>query len=201
MCCYSPFHWYICTVQKNCTIYHLLFSWRTLPGKLLEEISLNIAKFNIHALVIVGGFEVRLNDLPLSLNDKSTSNIKAWPRCCLRSCRPMWEVWSWFKPGRSTRRCASPLWLSLPPSPTTSPVLTSASAPTLPSTPSLLSVFKQQIHTWKQCIQQNSDEHTFCMFLCRPVTESSSLLQGPSAVCSLWRLWADTAATWLPWLV
>lgn len=32
---------------------------RVLPNKLLEEISQNIAKFNIHALVIVGGFEVR----------------------------------------------------------------------------------------------------------------------------------------------
>lgn len=30
---------------------------RVLPGKYLEEISLNIAKYNIHALVIIGGFE------------------------------------------------------------------------------------------------------------------------------------------------
>lgn len=36
-----------------------LFSQRTLPAKILEPISQNIAKFNIHALVIIGGFEVR----------------------------------------------------------------------------------------------------------------------------------------------
>uniref|UniRef100_A0A8C1XAE9 Phosphofructokinase, muscle a n=1 Tax=Cyprinus carpio TaxID=7962 RepID=A0A8C1XAE9_CYPCA len=30
---------------------------RVLPGKYMEEISLNIAKYNIHALVIIGGFE------------------------------------------------------------------------------------------------------------------------------------------------
>ncbi|XP_060776250.1 phosphofructokinase, muscle b isoform X2 [Neoarius graeffei] len=30
---------------------------RTLPASLLEEISLNISKFNIHALIIIGGFE------------------------------------------------------------------------------------------------------------------------------------------------
>lgn len=35
-------------------------SLRTLPGKMMEEVSLNIAKYNIHALVIIGGFEVRL---------------------------------------------------------------------------------------------------------------------------------------------
>lgn len=27
----------------------------------MEEISLNIAKFNIHAIVIIGGFEVRVS--------------------------------------------------------------------------------------------------------------------------------------------
>ncbi|KAF4078717.1 hypothetical protein AMELA_G00184820 [Ameiurus melas] len=30
---------------------------RTLPASLMEEISLNITKFNIHALIIIGGFE------------------------------------------------------------------------------------------------------------------------------------------------
>lgn len=34
-------------------------SFRTLPAKYIEDISLNIAKYNIHALVIIGGFEVR----------------------------------------------------------------------------------------------------------------------------------------------
>uniref|UniRef100_W5MK89 ATP-dependent 6-phosphofructokinase n=1 Tax=Lepisosteus oculatus TaxID=7918 RepID=W5MK89_LEPOC len=38
---------------------------RVLPGKTLEEISLNIAKFNIHALVIIGGFEAFSGGLEL----------------------------------------------------------------------------------------------------------------------------------------
>ncbi|KAK7878503.1 hypothetical protein WMY93_030339 [Mugilogobius chulae] len=38
---------------------------RTLPGKQLEEISQNIAKFNIHALVIIGGFEGYVGGLEL----------------------------------------------------------------------------------------------------------------------------------------
>ncbi|CAG07469.1 unnamed protein product, partial [Tetraodon nigroviridis] len=36
----------------------MLGTKRSLPGKMLEEISQNISRFNIHALVIVGGFEV-----------------------------------------------------------------------------------------------------------------------------------------------
>uniref|UniRef100_A0AAQ4NPR6 Phosphofructokinase, muscle a n=1 Tax=Gasterosteus aculeatus aculeatus TaxID=481459 RepID=A0AAQ4NPR6_GASAC len=48
----------------------MLGTKRSLPGKILEEISENIAKFSIHALVIIGGF----------------------------------EAWSWFRPGRNTRR-------------------------------------------------------------------------------------------------
>uniref|UniRef100_A0A8D0AEE9 ATP-dependent 6-phosphofructokinase n=1 Tax=Sander lucioperca TaxID=283035 RepID=A0A8D0AEE9_SANLU len=43
----------------------MLGTKRTLPGKLLEEISLNIAKFNIHALVIIGGFEAYVGGLEL----------------------------------------------------------------------------------------------------------------------------------------
>lgn len=38
---------------------------RVLPGKYMEEISLNIAKFNIHALVIIGGFEAYSGGLEL----------------------------------------------------------------------------------------------------------------------------------------
>uniref|UniRef100_A0A673CS60 6-phosphofructokinase type A n=1 Tax=Sphaeramia orbicularis TaxID=375764 RepID=A0A673CS60_9TELE len=38
---------------------------RTLPSKMLEQISLNIAKFNIHALVIIGGFEAYVGGLEL----------------------------------------------------------------------------------------------------------------------------------------
>uniref|UniRef100_A0A4W6CZB3 6-phosphofructokinase type A n=1 Tax=Lates calcarifer TaxID=8187 RepID=A0A4W6CZB3_LATCA len=38
---------------------------RTLPAKMLEEISQNIAKFNIHALVIIGGFEAYVGGLEL----------------------------------------------------------------------------------------------------------------------------------------
>lgn len=103
---------------------------RSLPGKIMEEISQNISRFNIHALVIIGGFEVSLgvcSNLPTSQNSSSSS---------LPDYRPTWEVWSWFRPERSTRRYASPWWSSPPPSPTTSPALTSASAPTPPSTPS-----------------------------------------------------------------
>uniref|UniRef100_A0AAR2JLE4 6-phosphofructokinase n=1 Tax=Pygocentrus nattereri TaxID=42514 RepID=A0AAR2JLE4_PYGNA len=42
-----------------------LFSGRTLPAKHIEEISLNIAKYNIHALVIIGGFEAFSGGLEL----------------------------------------------------------------------------------------------------------------------------------------
>ncbi|KAB5583750.1 hypothetical protein PHYPO_G00099260 [Pangasianodon hypophthalmus] len=38
---------------------------RTLPASLMEEISLNIAKFNIHALIIIGGFEAFVGGLEL----------------------------------------------------------------------------------------------------------------------------------------
>ncbi|XP_061603183.1 ATP-dependent 6-phosphofructokinase, muscle type-like isoform X6 [Phyllopteryx taeniolatus] len=43
----------------------MLGTKRTLPGKLMEEISQNIAKFNIHALVIVGGFEAYVGGLEI----------------------------------------------------------------------------------------------------------------------------------------
>lgn len=43
----------------------LLGTKRSLPSKFLEEISLNIAKFNIHALVIIGGFEAYMGGLEL----------------------------------------------------------------------------------------------------------------------------------------
>ncbi|KAM9351158.1 ATP-dependent 6-phosphofructokinase, muscle type-like [Symphorus nematophorus] len=43
----------------------MLGTKRTLPGKLLEEISQNIAKHNIHALVIIGGFEAYVGGLEL----------------------------------------------------------------------------------------------------------------------------------------
>ncbi|KAL6457970.1 hypothetical protein MHYP_G00332000 [Metynnis hypsauchen] len=38
---------------------------RTLPANIMEEISLNIAKFNIHALIIIGGFEAFVGGLEL----------------------------------------------------------------------------------------------------------------------------------------
>ncbi|KAK2889350.1 hypothetical protein Q8A67_014725 [Cirrhinus molitorella] len=38
---------------------------RSLPASMIEEISLNIAKFNIHALVIIGGFEAYVGGLEL----------------------------------------------------------------------------------------------------------------------------------------
>ncbi|XP_053353667.1 phosphofructokinase, muscle b isoform X2 [Clarias gariepinus] len=38
---------------------------RTLPTGLLQEISLNIAKFNIHALIIIGGFEAFIGGLEI----------------------------------------------------------------------------------------------------------------------------------------
>ena len=44
--------------QVYCSVFLLVSILRTLPGKMLDEISLNITKFNIHALVIIGGFEV-----------------------------------------------------------------------------------------------------------------------------------------------
>ncbi|KAL6119730.1 pfkm [Pungitius sinensis] len=43
----------------------MLGTKRTLPGKILEQISENIAKFNIHALVIIGGFEAYVGGLEL----------------------------------------------------------------------------------------------------------------------------------------
>ncbi|XP_062314555.1 phosphofructokinase, muscle a [Osmerus eperlanus] len=38
---------------------------RLLPSKMIEDISLNIAKFNIHALVIIGGFEAYVGGLEM----------------------------------------------------------------------------------------------------------------------------------------
>ncbi|KAL7832816.1 hypothetical protein SRHO_G00298340 [Serrasalmus rhombeus] len=38
---------------------------RMLPANIMEEISLNIAKFNIHALIIIGGFEAFVGGLEL----------------------------------------------------------------------------------------------------------------------------------------
>ncbi|PWA30890.1 hypothetical protein CCH79_00010731 [Gambusia affinis] len=43
----------------------MLGTKRTLPGKLLEKVSSNIAKFNLHALVIIGGFEAFVGALEL----------------------------------------------------------------------------------------------------------------------------------------
>ncbi|XP_034028197.1 ATP-dependent 6-phosphofructokinase, muscle type-like [Thalassophryne amazonica] len=43
----------------------MLGTKRSLPGKMLEEISQNIAKYNIHALVIIGGFEGYVGGLEL----------------------------------------------------------------------------------------------------------------------------------------
>ncbi|KAM6977772.1 phosphofructokinase, muscle a [Aplochiton taeniatus] len=43
----------------------MLGTKRSLPSKFLDEISLNIAKFNIHALVIIGGFEAYMGGLEL----------------------------------------------------------------------------------------------------------------------------------------
>uniref|UniRef100_A0A8C9RML2 6-phosphofructokinase n=1 Tax=Scleropages formosus TaxID=113540 RepID=A0A8C9RML2_SCLFO len=42
-----------------------LSGFRTLPANLIEEISLSIAKFNIHALIIIGGFEAFVGGLEL----------------------------------------------------------------------------------------------------------------------------------------
>ncbi|KAF6724638.1 ATP-dependent 6-phosphofructokinase, muscle type [Oryzias melastigma] len=43
----------------------ILGTKRTLPGKMMEEVSQNIAKYNIHALVIIGGFEAYVGGLEL----------------------------------------------------------------------------------------------------------------------------------------
>ncbi|KAI1891179.1 hypothetical protein AGOR_G00162270 [Albula goreensis] len=43
----------------------MLGTKRTLPGKMVEEMSLTIAKFNIHGLVIIGGFEAFAGGLEL----------------------------------------------------------------------------------------------------------------------------------------
>ncbi|KAL2104100.1 hypothetical protein ACEWY4_000968 [Coilia grayii] len=43
----------------------ILGTKRVLPSKVMEEISLNIAKFNIHALVIIGGFEAYAGGLEM----------------------------------------------------------------------------------------------------------------------------------------
>ncbi|XP_047203323.1 phosphofructokinase, muscle b isoform X1 [Girardinichthys multiradiatus] len=43
----------------------MLGTKRTLPKQLLEEISLNITKFNIHGIVIIGGFEAFLGGLEM----------------------------------------------------------------------------------------------------------------------------------------
>lgn len=79
-------------------------------------------------------------------------------------CRLTSEAWSWSSPERNTRRRAFPLWSSPPPSPTTSPDLTSASAPTRPSTPSpLWEPLQETTHmrTWLHMPWQH-DSHLFC---------------------------------------
>ncbi|XP_051932998.1 phosphofructokinase, muscle b [Hippocampus zosterae] len=43
----------------------LLGTKRTLPRKLLKEISLNITKFNIHAIILIGGFEAFVGGLEM----------------------------------------------------------------------------------------------------------------------------------------
>lgn len=122
---------------------------------MLEEISQNIAKFNIHALVIIGGFEVRSGrrlcfssahskwaEVPETRSTEKKMNLRL-----LFCCRRMLEASSWCRLGRNMRKCAFPLWLSLPPYPTTSLALTLASALTLPWTPSPPLVAEQQIYT------------------------------------------------------
>lgn len=44
---------------------------------MLEEISLNIAKFNIHALVIIGGFEVKICDSNSSPSNPEVVSVLA----------------------------------------------------------------------------------------------------------------------------
>ncbi|XP_056896193.1 phosphofructokinase, muscle a [Takifugu flavidus] len=43
----------------------MLGTKRSLPGKMLEKISQNISRFNVHALVIIGGFEAYVGGLEL----------------------------------------------------------------------------------------------------------------------------------------
>lgn len=57
-------------VNSVCYFLSLSFSFspcRSLPASMIEDISLNIGKFNIHALVIIGGFEVSKSQILLPI--------------------------------------------------------------------------------------------------------------------------------------
>lgn len=74
----------------------------------------------------------------------------------------------------------------------------SIGADTALNTITSVSAVTADTHTY---IKQSGTKHISGLFLCRPVTGSSSLQQGPSAECSSLRLWVDTVATWPPWPV
>ncbi|XP_077385019.1 phosphofructokinase, muscle b [Festucalex cinctus] len=53
----------------------LLGTKRTLPTKFMEEISLNISKFNIHGLILVGGFEAFVGGLEMVQSRKDFEEL------------------------------------------------------------------------------------------------------------------------------
>jgi len=165
---------------------------------LLEGISQNIAKFNIHALVIIGGFEVKRRDSRL---------------CCLSKKPCNW----WFLMfSRAAGLCGRPgagsgqreIW---------GVVHSHGGYPChrLQQHPGFWLQHRRrhrpQHHHRCQCLNNRCTHictHTklqnklfLYFFYFRLATESSSLQPGLSAVCSSLRLWADTAATWPPWPV
>lgn len=167
---------------------------------MLEEISQNIAKFNIHALVIIGGFEVRRANCssPLKPTGEALKQINLhllpWLQAYVgglelvqarekyeEMCIPMVVIPATVSnnvPGSDFSIGAD----------TALNTITSVSAQTADT-----------VHT--HFYQKQLNALLPCFFFCRRVTESSSLQQGPSAVCSSSRQWVDTAATWPPWPV
>lgn len=169
--------------------------WRSLPQEFMEEISLNIAKFNIHAMIIIGGFEVRVwsiemfNPVIFFLNKTPTFSGEGLPRRSADGAGQR-EVWGTLHPPcRCSRHCLqqySWIWLQCG-----------------------CWYRTQHYNDGKLTTEHNvQDTETksykflsslcfvfffFCLF--RHVTGSNSLLLVPRGEFSLLRQWEDTAAT------
>lgn len=165
---------------------------------MLEEISQNIAKFNIHALVIIGGFEVRRDNCssPLKPTKEALKQINLHLLPWLQAYVGGLEL---VQAREKYEEMCIPMV-----------VIPATVSNNVPGSDFSIGA-DTALNTITSVSAQTADTHTFIpktakctssmFFSCRPVTESSSLQQGPSAVCSSLRQWVDTAATWPPWPV
>lgn len=166
---------------------------------MLEEISQNISKFNIHALVIIGGFEVRRANCssPLKPTGEALKQINLHLLPWLQAYVGGLEL---VQAREKYEEMCIPMV-----------VIPATVSNNVPGSDFSIGA-DTALNTITSVSAQTADTHTFIpktakctssmfFFFCRRVTESSSLQQGPSAVCSSSRQWVDTAATWPPWPV